>query len=325
LISTKANEMAGKLMKHSQEQGSVSTGRHPLHSGLFLVLVPALFGQPPEGSAGKGDRAMQDKHERLLKIYTGEAKGYTIHRDATGRETLELRAKPVYVWTNPLRAGGQDGAVFVWTCRGRAELLGTFFSYPATGERGIQHELHSLATTVLDVSREGSPGSKGETWTPKVPGITLAAIPEADSPADTPAQRLAQMRAITRGFTGTTQDNDKNRWELRMLPHPFFRYESTDPDVLDGAVFAFVSSAGTDPEAILVLEARKAPGTSKPAWQFGLARFTDMNLVMRYKGKEVFSVPMLLGPPGPEGAYRIFQDRIIPPLEDATVGPAPKK
>ena len=108
-----------------------------------------------------------------------------------------------------------------------------------------------------------------------------------------------------------------------MLPQPFFRYESTDPDVLDGAVFAFVSSAGTDPEAILVIEARKAAGATKPAWQFAAARFTDMNLVMRYKGKNVFSVPMLLGPPGPDGAYRIFQDRIIPPVEDETAGYTP--
>jgi hypothetical protein len=311
-------------MRYSHGRGSGSTGWQPPHLGVLLVLVPALLGQAPEGSAGKGDRAMQDKrkHERLLRIYTGEAEGYTVYHDATRREKLELRQKPVYVWTNPLRAGGQDGAVFVWTCHGRAELLGTFFSYPATGKRRIQHELQSLATTVLDVSRQGSPESRGETWTPAVPGITFAAIPEAAAPASSPAQRLVQLRALARGFSGTTEDQNKNRWELRMLPQPLFRYESTDPDVLDGAVFAFVSSAGTDPEAILLVEARKAPGASEPAWQFGLARFTDMNLVMRYKGKEVFSAPWLPKPRRPDGAYRIFQDRIIPPVEDETSGTA---
>ncbi len=310
-------------MRQYREEGSGLTARRPLHWGVFLALVPGLLGQAPAGSAGQGDRAMQAKHERLLKLYTSEAEGYTIHRDASRQEKLELRPKPVYVWTNPLRAGGQDGAVFVWTCRGRAEVLGTVFSHPATGRRGIDHELHSLATTVLDVSRRAPPESAGETWSPKVPGITLATIPEATAPADTSAQRLTQMRSLAREFSGTTRDNSKNRWELRMLTQPFYRYESTDPDVLDGAVFAFVSSAGTDPEAILVVEARKAPGASKPTWQFAVARYTDMNLVMRYKGKEVFSAPMLLGPPGPEKAYRIFEDRIIPPVEDRAGGTAP--
>jgi hypothetical protein len=312
-------------MRYSRGQRSGSTRRCRLHLGMLLAVVPALLGQAPEGSDGKGDRAMQEKrkHERLLRIYTREAEGYTIYRDAGRGEKLELVPKPVYVWTNPLRERGQDGAVFIWTCRGRAELLGTFFSYPPMGQRGLQHELHSLATTVLDVSRRGSPGSKGETWTPKVPGITLAAIPEAAAPANSPAQRLVQLRTLARDFSATTRDHSKNRWELRMLSQPFFRYESTDPDVLDGAVFAFVTSAGTDPEAILVVEARKAPGAGDPTWQFGLARFTDSDLVMRYKGTDVFSAPRLLKPPGPDGPYRIFQDRIIPPVENEPAGIAP--
>jgi hypothetical protein len=283
---------------------------------LAAVLVPALMAQAPDGSAPKRDGAAKAKHERLLQIYRQEAEGYTVHHDARREEKLELRPKPVYVWTNPLRAGGQDGAVFVWTRRGCAELVGTIFSYPATGQRSIQHELHSLATTVLDVSRHGSPGSGGEGWTPKVPGITLAAVPGAPAPSQAPSQRLAQIREFGREFSGTTEDQYKNRWELRMLPQPLFRYESTDPDVLDGAVLAFVSSAGTDPEAILVIEARKAAGVSASVWQFGLARFTDMRLVMRYKETEVFSVPMLLAAPPPTGAYRIFMDRTIPPIEE---------
>jgi hypothetical protein len=293
------------------------------HYGVLVFLLPVLLGQAPDGSAARRDNAAKAKHERLLRIYTQEAEGYTIHRDASRLDKLELRSKPVYVWTNPLRAGGQDGAVFVWTSRGCAQVVGTIFSYPSSGERSIQHELHSIATTVLDVSRQGSPGSGGEGWSPKVPGITLAAVPEAPVPASMATQRLAQVRALAREFSGTTQDDHKNRWELRMLPQPLYRYESTDPDVLDGAVFALVSSAGTDPEAILVLEAHKAKGGGEPLWQFGLARFTDLNLVMRYKGKDVFSVPMLFAPPPPDGAYRIFQDRVIPPIEPASTAKTP--
>ncbi len=41
-----------------------------------------------------------------------------------------------------------------------------------------------------------------------------------------------------------------------MLPKPLYRYESTDPSVLDGALFSFVTSAGADPEALLDLAKR---------------------------------------------------------------------
>ena len=313
---------SGKVIRYTQHEPA-STGRNAIRLGALMVIIPGLLGQAPEGSAGKRESAIQGKHERRMQIYTRDAEGYTVYRDTSRQEKLELQPKPVYVWTNPLRAGGQDGAVFVWTCRGCADLLGTIFSYPATGKRSIQHELHSLATTVLDVSRQGSPASGGEAWTPKVPGITLAPIPGAAAPAKTPGQRLVEMRRLAREFSGTAADEHNNRWELRMLPQPFFRYESTDPEVLDGAVFAFVSSAGTDPEAILVLEAGKARGASKPVWQFGLARFSDMSLKMRCQGKEVFSAPQLLKAPEPDGAYRIFLDRVIPPIDDETKGTSP--
>ncbi len=38
---------------------------------------------------------------------------------------------------------------------GRAEVIGGFFSFPRTGPRRLFHEFHSLATTVIDVTRSG--------------------------------------------------------------------------------------------------------------------------------------------------------------------------
>ena len=78
-------------------------------------------------------------------------------------------------------------------------------------------------------------------------------------PADSAAQRLAQMRTLGRDFSASTHDDQDRRWELRVLSQPLYRYESTDPDVVDGAIFAFVTSAGTDPEALLVIEERDDP------------------------------------------------------------------
>lgn len=277
------------------------------------AALAALLAAPGAGPGGV--------RERLLEIYAGDMAGYAIYRDAGRAERVELRKEPVYVWTNPTRAGGQDGAVFVWVCRGRAEAVGTVFSFPGRGKRGVAHEFHSLATTVLDVSRPEVGSNPARSWAPKVPGVTPARFPDAPAPERTPAQRLAQMRALTRAFSGTTQDQQGRRWELRLLPQPLYRYESTDPEVVDGAVFAFVTSAGTDPEALLVLEARTPAGGGAPAWHYAAARYTDMALRMRLKGAEVLSVPFLSGT-APADRYRVLEDRIIPPVEGGGSGGA---
>jgi hypothetical protein len=54
------------------------------------------------------------------------------------------------------------------------------------------------------------------------------------------------------------------------LSTPLYRYEKPPGDVLEGAVFAFV--LGTDPELLLVLEARRDEGAT--VWQYALARMT---------------------------------------------------
>jgi hypothetical protein len=280
---------------------------------LLIFILPALLGQAP---ASKEDPASQQaarsKRERLLEIYTNDAAGYTIYHDASRKERVELQREPVYVWTNPVREG-EDGVVFVWTCRGRAEVLGTFFSFPSSGQRKLCHEFHSLSLSVLDVSRTGP-----NTWTPEAPGIELTPIAGAPRPARSAPQRLAQMHELTHDFAASTKDNKVRSWELRLLPKPLYRYMSTDPVVLDGALFAFVTSAGTDPEALLVLEARKAAAMDAPVWHYAIARFTDLNLWVRHKGKEVYFAPLVpygLTRQDPKNRYRVFSDRYISAAE----------
>jgi hypothetical protein len=281
----------------------------------LLLLLPALMGQAPAPkSDSAAELAAKLKHERLVQIYTADAAIYSIYRDAKRQEKLELDRTPVYVWTNPLRDGGQDGVVFVWTCRGRAEVLGCVFSAPATGERKLYHEFHSLSLSVLDVTRPGA-----HSWAPEAAGIELTPLAAAQKPGRTGPQRLAQMRALTRDFAATTEDDKGKSWELRLLPRPLYRYESTDPNVLDGALFCFVTSAGTDPEALLILEARKPGGDRDAVWHFAIARFTDLKLAVRHKGEVVFTAPLIpynVPQQDPKHRYRVINDRVLPPVED---------
>jgi len=282
-------------------------------------LLTVLLALPSQTPAPKGDSGPQQsapsKREQLLEIYTNEAAGYTIYRDASRKERVDLQREPVYVWTNPVRAG-EDGAVFVWTCRGRVEVLGTFFSFPEMGQRKLCHEFHSLSLSVLDVNRSGS-----NTWMPEAPGIELTSIAGAPAPASSAPRRLVQMRALTHDFSASTKDAKERSWELRLLPQPLYRYQSTDLDVLDGALFAFVTSAGTDPEVLLVVEARKPAADGNPVWHYAIGRFTDLNLWVRHKGQEVFTAPLIpygLPRQDPKHRYRVFPDRYILPVEDKT-------
>ena len=58
-------------------------------------------------------------------------------------------------------------------------------------------------------------------------------------------------------------------------------------DLIDGALFAFVQ--GTDPEVLLLLEARRDEAVA--SWHYGLARMTSRALRADHKEKEVWSVP----------------------------------
>lgn len=251
----------------------------------------------------------ESESKRLLSLYLADARGLPIYRDAKHREPLELQEKPVYIWQNRIRSGGQFGAVYVWTHRGCAEVVGTVFSNPnPNGEgRALLHEFHSLSERVLYPVRDGV-----NSWSPQA-GVARRAIPGAAAPAETSRARLVQLRALARDFSAhSISPYDEGRWELRLLPQPLFRYESSDPAIADGAVFAYVTSAGTDPEVLLLIEARLAD--EKPQWQYAVARFSDFNLFVEYKGEKVWQ--SLRDDDNPWGynkdhTYRLYNDRII--------------
>jgi hypothetical protein len=276
----------------------------------ILALALASAGQVDKGSPSPSKDA-RSRGERLLALHTEHASSYSIYRDAAKTQRLELKREPIYRWSNPTRSGGQEGDVFLWTYGGRPEVIASIFSHPLEGhpERRLCHELQSLSEAVLVVDRD-SPNR----WEPRAPGIELKPVPGAPPPAASASQRAIQIRALAREFSGRSLSEAGQAWELRLLPKPLYRYES--PEVLDGFILALVSTAGTDPEIILLLEARKTP--EGPRWLYAPTRFSDMNLWLKHKDQEVWSAIR-----GGENTfnhdalhrYRFFQDLIVPEIE----------
>ena len=78
-----------------------------------------------------------------------------------------------------------------------------------------------------------------------------------------------------------------------------------------------MSEAGTDPEVLLLIEAREEKG--KARWEYALGRFSDCEIHVSLKGKdgkgkEVFSsVPSEENPyrHNPKHTYRTYQDKVV--------------
>ncbi len=206
------------------------------------VMGVTLRADPP----GDGKTRADD----LLAFAKHEAESHVMRHASDGRP-LALRSDAVLKWTNPL-VGENYGAVFVWTSKGRPDVvwcLHRWFS-PTTGPHEAVEYL-SLTTDRIIAEKDGR-----ELWNTSRPGIEMKPIPNAPTPGETAAQRLRQMRELAKEFTNRQTRRDGVEQENRLMTQPIFRYEGTEPPLIDGSLFAFVQ--GTDPELWLLIEARRS-------------------------------------------------------------------
>jgi hypothetical protein len=261
----------------------------------LLLLQPA---DPDDGLAKK-----------MLPIYVQEAHAYSIAVESAPGRKLELKKEPVFEWINPPRSN-QQGAVFLWLRDGRPAALACIFSHPheKLPGRQVMHELHALDPEKLVVTRD-----EYNQWKPQA-GLERKELTAAPAPAATPGARLVQMRKLAQEFSGHSVDRDGKQWELRLLPTPLFRYPEAKTGVVDGALFALMSSAGTDPEVLLVIEAKEAGG--KLRWEYACGRFSDWDLHVHRKDKEVYSSVQSEKNPffhDPLHLYRIYPEKVVTP------------
>ena len=239
---------------------------------LSLILVLAA------------DEPLESLSKKMLPIYVKEVTAYSVAVESAPKKELELKKEPVFEWSNPVREGLQQGVIFLWLRDERPAALGCIFSHPDDRFPGrrVLHEFHALDTEKLVVSR---PSGYNE-WKPQK-GLAREELADAGAPAATAAARLVQMRRLASEFTGHEVDDAGKHWDLRLLPTPLYRYPAAKSGVVDGALFTLVSTAGTDPEVLLLIEARDDGG--KLRWEYACGRFSDRSLYVQRKDKEVWS------------------------------------
>lgn len=250
-------------------------------SRVLLTLVVLGSTTTAQTQALPGAPRGAETPSARLGIMNRAVARYTVRSADPDRVAFPLHAEPVLRFTNTV---GQtfDGAVFVWTGGGgRTEAAVQVFQR----RDGIWiQELISLSTRPLVAANLVEPA-----WMPTVAGVAFADIPGAPTPAATPEQRLAQIRALARRFTIDDNFQRKSWQRLRMLARPLLRYGDPEGEPIDGALLGYVLT--TDPEAFLMLEARADGGMTR--WRYALARMTTYPLRARLDAQAVWSVDYL--------------------------------
>jgi hypothetical protein len=257
---------------------------------------------------GRGQEpSAEDAEAAWREVYFDEAQSLQLFAvQGADKQPLTLHAKPVMRWVS---FNGFNGDVFVWLHEGRPEVVGNIVGFPAQGltadQRYTLAELHGLSTSPL----EAAPAGDGQTWKTRS-GIVPLEIPEAPAPGETERERKRQAREIARDFTGWLSHYGE-KWKLRMLDKPLYEYGPTSSEVLGGALFAFVAFR-TDPELLLLVEARKSEGA--PQWVYLPVRFSQQDLWLKHGDVQVWE--SLIGqagsvnPKAEDSQYRVYDNKL---------------
>jgi hypothetical protein len=271
-----------------------------LFGSIAWLVVAAPFG-PALGAPDDSESRAAEEREATSKLIEADLPQWKLWSEGDRERGLKLEVKPLLRWTNP-GIGRVYGDVYVWTRQGRPEAVMSFYK-AWQPKYDFTAEMHSLSLTEIAAERDGV-----LLWQPQKAGITLNSVPDSSKPADSAARRLPQMRELAGRFSARLVDRRVNlegeRQELRLLTQPLYRYRSTDPEVLDGALFAIV--LGTDPEVLLLLEARQSGNA--PAWHYGLARMNIDPIAVSYNEKEVWRVDKAPYRGSIDAAYRVTSE-----------------
>ncbi len=276
-----------------------------MHLITCLALLTCLWLTAPLCAQSDTE---QERSAATLKNGLAEAAKYEI-RPATGDRTPAL-LNPVSVlkWQNTVNKS-VHGNIFVWLKAGRPEAIASIYQFYSP-KTSFEAEFQSLAVYPLQVQRDGV-----AVWSSKEAGVVLKPFNEDATPGDSKPQRLIAMRKLADRFTGNLVDWDKQSYRLRLMPKPLYRYESTDPEVLDGGLFSLTYT--TDPEVLVVVEARKSPQGFR--WMYGFGRMNVGEITVFEDEKTVWSAPRLEHPYHfPTGSYTLMKDL---PLPETAVSP----
>src|SRR5262245_29128189 len=190
---------------------------------MVLALSVLLFALPGQGVTAQDETtASKASLERIV----ADIADFEVSTAVKPPRKLTLSGEPVLRWNYPSR-NLDDAALFVWLGKDRPEVVTTVMSYhDGAGNPRRAYEFLSISQEPLDAVQNGN-----RVWYPEKPGFTWRNLPKAPLPARTLPERRRQMHDLAAKFQADVQ-SDKNRYELRLLSRPLYRYQNAKADIL---------------------------------------------------------------------------------------------
>ena len=292
---------------------------HGFRSSRFLwILAPqalslAVSVMGRGAVADDGQAAAPDREARTVEMRQIAESLSVVRVEGADKGPVSLRREPLLRWNDPTRQFS-DASLWAWGGPGRPQALLALELYAHSEQRDDNvsswaFEFISLTPDPLDV--RGGEGAEAKAadkfrevingnvhWSPTRTKADTRAIPDAPTPAATPALRLVQMRQLVKRFGA--KEHPGRMVILRLMPHPIDRYADAENGLVDGAAFVFAT--GTNPEAILFVEARGS-SPDKAAWHYAVARVTAAPYEVSLDGRDVWTEPYADGQRTPSEAY----------------------
>jgi hypothetical protein len=268
-------------MKRKPEFPSSILRRMVHHAIAAMMIVTAfldwcsipLAKEPDDDATAASEKT---KSETRSKFMIQALEKYEVQYADDPSRPARLHPKLLLRWSNPLTTI-KDGALAVYTRGGRPDVVCEFHIH---SEQVFGHEFSPIRFDGLKLQR-------GEQTVFAADGgfFKIQDLADAPPPAEKAVQRVAQMRQIAERFTVVDRfgrnEADLQNYVLRLMPQPVYRYEEAAEKV-DGGMFVFAQ--GTNPEAVLLVE---AVGTAKDGfWRYGFAPTTMYELTAHLKGED---------------------------------------
>jgi len=244
----------------------------------LLLLTGLCTGDEPEV------RPEEQRAAHLARMKELAASIHVYANPGEPKSEARLVPEPVLRYGDSTRKN-HESSLWIWGSKGRPSAIVAIEFYP-NRPKGSAWLLEIASLSSERISAERVTAERGDelAWTAKEPGLALATIADTDPPADKPARRLAQMRDLRKRFAAHERETSEGRIELRPLTSPLYRYEDVAKEVVDGAIFSFAN--GTNPEVLLVLEARQTKAAA--VWRYGLVQMTGAAVAVQLDGKQVW-------------------------------------
>lgn len=276
--------------ERSQRAIRVAIRLLPVFVALLLSIAVPLGGPQaqetatPEKSDSAKDESLKLMRERASRMIVKIPAGSEARR-------AELAEAPLIHYADPVR-NLPESTLWVWQQEGLPVLFCKIerLTNSRTGNFRWQYCCVPATAEKADVEWE-----RQFRWRARDTSFKRLPLADAPDPRDQVAARLTQMKAVARGFGGETEQTPvKSRQKMRLLASPLHRYAGSKDNVLDGAVFGLTSN-GTNPDALLIVEALRDP-ESNARWRYAVVGMTGDAVEVVHKEKVVWTKPYTDGP-----------------------------